>query len=193
MIKFENVTFAYRNSQGEVTPVFENLSLEIPDSGITAVIAPSGVGKTTLLRLLAGLEKPDDGAVTVSPEGAKTAYVFQEQRLLPWFSALENIRTVCGVSDETALSMLNDLGIDTELAAKRPAELSGGQRQRVCLSRALLFEGDILLLDEPFTGLDSENREIVIGKIKEFAESKPVILVSHIKDDINIADKVIEL
>ena len=187
MIEFKNVTFAYENE-----PVFENLSLEIPDSGITAVIAPSGVGKTTLLRLIAGLEKPQDGSVD-APAGMRVAYVFQEQRLLPWFSALENIKAACGADEEKIIALLSKFGIDAELWQKRPGELSGGQRQRVCLARALLRDGDILLLDEPFTGLDEENRETVIKEIKKYAENKPVVLVSHIKEDINIADKVIEL
>ena len=76
---------------------------------------------------------------------------------------------------------------------KRPSELSGGQRQRVCLSRALLFDSDILLLDEPFTGLDDKNREIVQQEIKEYARKKPVVLVSHVEEDLEIADKKIEL
>lgn len=190
MITFKNVTFGYENAEA---PVFENLSVEIPDSGITAVIAPSGVGKTTFLRLVAGLEKPDAGEVEIAKKDARVGFVFQEQRLLPWYSALENIRAVCTVYEDDAVALLAELGIGEELYSKRPGELSGGQRQRVCLARALLFDPDILLLDEPFSGLDEENREIIVKKVKEFAEKRPVVLVSHIKEDINIADKVIEL
>jgi ABC-type nitrate/sulfonate/bicarbonate transport system ATPase subunit len=190
VISFKNVTFGYPNTEA---PVFENLSAQIPDSGITAVIAPSGVGKTTFLRLIAGLEKPDAGSVEITPKEARAAFVFQEQRLLPWYSAIENIRAVCSVSDADAAALLTELGIGADLQVKRPGELSGGQRQRVCLARALLFNPDILLLDEPFSGLDSENRETVVEKIREFAKTRPVVLVSHINEDIKIADKVIEL
>lgn len=190
MISFKNVTFGYPNTE---TPVFENLSAEIPDSGITAVIAPSGVGKTTFLRLIAGLEKPDAGSVEIAKKSARAAFVFQEQRLLPWYSALENIKAVCSVSDADAAALLAELGIGADLQGKRPGELSGGQRQRVCLARALLFDPDILLLDEPFSGLDRENRETVVEKVREFAKTRPVVLVSHINEDIKIADKVIEL
>lgn len=177
-----------------MTQVFDNLSLEIPDNGITAVVAPSGVGKTTLLKLIAGLLSPDSGKIkTTAGEGMRVADVFQEQRLLPWYSAFENVKVVTKRPDGEIKDFLSKLGITDDLQKKRPSELSGGQRQRVCLSRALLFDSDILLLDEPFTGLDDKNREIVQQEIKEYARKKPVVLVSHVEEDLEIADKKIEL
>ncbi len=187
MIKFENVSFAY-----EGTPVFENLSLEIPDAGITALIAPSGRGKTTLLRLVAGLEVPTSGRITGLPE--RVSYVFQEQRLLPWYSALQNIKAVLpAVSDDKILRVFDELGLGADVVSKRPGELSGGQRQRISIARALLSEGDAILLDEPFSGLDEENRNKVILRVKTLAEIKPVVLVSHAKEDMFQSDRIIEL
>lgn len=197
MIHFKNVSFSYKDNKKKekmMTQVFDNLSLEIPDNGITAVVAPSGVGKTTLLKLIAGLLSPDSGKIkTTSGEGMRVADVFQEQRLLPWYSAFENVKVVTKRPDGEIKDFLSKLGITDDLQKKRPSELSGGQRQRVCLSRALLFDSDILLLDEPFTGLDDKNREIVQQEIKEYARKKPVVLVSHVEEDLEIADKKIEL
>ena len=197
MIHFKNVSFSYKDNKKKektMTQVFDNLSLEIPDNGITAVVAPSGVGKTTLLKLIAGLLSPDSGKIkTTAGEGMRVADVFQEQRLLPWYSAFENVKVVTKRPDGEIKAFLSKLGITDELQKKRPSELSGGQRQRVCLSRALLFDSDILLLDEPFTGLDDKNREIVQQEIKEYARKKPVVLVSHVEEDLEIADKKIEL
>ena len=197
MIHFKNVSFSYKDNKKKEkmrTQVFDNLSLEIPDNGITAVVAPSGVGKTTLLKLIAGLLSPDSGKIkTTSGEGMRVADVFQEQRLLPWYSAFENVKVVTKRPDGEIKAFLSKLGITDDLQKKRPSELSGGQRQRVCLSRALLFDSDILLLDEPFTGLDDKNREIVQQEIKEYARKKPVVLVSHVEEDLEIADKKIEL
>jgi len=198
VIHFKNVSFSYKDNKKKEkmrTQVFDNLSLEIPDNGITAVVAPSGAfGKTTLLKLIAGLLSPDSGKIkTTSGEGMRVADVFQEQRLLPWYSAFENVKVVTKRPDGEIKAFLSKLGITDELQKKRPSELSGGQRQRVCLSRALLFDSDILLLDEPFTGLDDKNREIVQQEIKEYARKKPVVLVSHVEEDLEIADKKIEL
>lgn len=187
MIKFENVSFSY-----DSTPVFENLSLEVPNTGITVLVAPSGRGKTTLLRLVAGLEIPSYGRILGLPE--RVSYVFQEQRLLPWYTALQNIRAVSpGVSDEMIAELFSEFGLDGTILDKRPGELSGGQRQRVCIARALLADSDAILLDEPFSGLDEENRDKVLLKIKSISKSKPVILVSHTKEDVLESDKIIEL
>lgn len=201
MIVFKDVSFSYKNQHVASdnadlmsTTVFENLNLVIPDTGITAVIAPSGIGKTTLLRLIAGLEVPGLGEIKGGGgEGIRVSYVFQEQRLLPWYTAFENVKVATKRTDDEISAFLNEFGITPELSKKRPSELSGGQRQRVCLARALLFESDVLLLDEPFTGLDTDNRLIALKKIKEYALTKPVVLVSHVSEDIAVADKVIEI
>lgn len=145
MIKFENVCFSFGDK-----PVFENLTLTLPDRCV--LIAPSGRGKTTLLRLAAGLLKPDSGKISGVPE--KISFLFQDDRLLPWFSARKNIEAVLprGHEDEVA-GYLRAVEL-SEFAEKLPDELSGGQRRRVSLARALACGGDLLILDEPFKGLD---------------------------------------
>ncbi len=187
MIRLKNISFDYGK-----THVLTNINMDIPDNGITAIISPSGGGKTSLLRILAGLEVQKSGSVAGMPE--KISYVFQEQRLLPWFSALENVAVVNpDKGRDSAAKILSDFGLTEELYLKRPGELSGGERQRVCIARALFYDGDILLLDEPFNGLDRETLKPVIKKIKEYSENKAVVLVSHNQEDILSADKVVKL
>lgn len=184
MIEIKNVTFAH---------VFENLNLVFPDKGIAAIIAPSGNGKTTLLNLISGLLTPERGEIVITPQDAKISYVFQDQRLLPWYTVLKNISVVTDRSLDEIKTCLLKLGIGEDLWDKKPDELSGGECQRVCLARAFLFGGDILLLDEPFTGLDADNRQKAVLLIKEISKDKLVILVSHIAEDIELADEEIFL
>lgn len=134
---------------GEHT-VFDHFSCDIPLDGNTVLRGASGAGKTTLLRVLAGLYKPDAGTVR-GAEALRISLVFQEDRLLPWYTALDNVALV---SDRTnAERMLLQLGLEGFLHEK-PAALSGGMKRRVAIARALAYGGDLLLLDEPFTGLD---------------------------------------
>lgn len=182
MIEIKNVTFK---------KIYENLNLTIPDTGITALIAPSGFGKTTLLNLISGLLEPSSGEIVSS--GAKISYVFQDQRLLPWYTALKNISIVTKKSSDEIEDCLLKLGITQDLWNKHPDEISGGERQRICLARALLSDSDVLLLDEPFNGLDAENRQKAATLVREFSKEKAVVLVSHIAEDIDIADSVINL
>lgn len=187
MIEIKNLSFSYGDEE-----VLHDLSLTVPDRGITAIIAPSGHGKTTLLRLLTGLEETKVGTITGVPN--KVSYVFQEDRLLPWFSALDNLLAVDPEGSEAEASeLLFEFGIVPELQRKTPEELSGGQRRRVCIARALFYGGDLLILDEPFTGLDVSSRDLVLTRIREYAMGRSVILVSHIKEDIEIADLTIEI
>lgn len=139
--------------------------------------APSGAGKTTLLRILLGLEQPDRGEV-LAPPGTRWSAVFQEDRLLEHLDARDNLRFVLGTVSPEALSLLEALGLG-DVGGKAVAEYSGGMRRRLALARALLAPFDVLLLDEPFTGLDQENRARALAAIRETAGVRPVLLVTH--------------
>lgn len=164
--------------------VIEHFTLEFPDRGITVLMAPSGAGKTTLLRIIAGLEKPDSG--TVDFQGDRVAVVFQEARLFPWLTAAENITAAAGVSRERAAALLEEFHMGTELDLY-PAELSGGMQRRVALARAFAY-GGALLLDEPFNGLDEELVREIMGKIKAYAKSQPVLLVTHNQEEARLTE-----
>ena len=156
-------------------PVLENVSFTA-GPGVTCVMAPSGAGKTTLLRILLGLERPDSGSV---PEGVRWSAVFQEDRLLEHLDAMGNLHFVLGAAlDEPAAdALLAELGLG-DTAGKPVREFSGGMKRRLALARALLAPSDALALDEPFTGLDEENRARCLALIRRAAE-KPVLLVTH--------------
>ena len=159
--------------------------------GVTCIMAPSGTGKTTLLRILLGLEQPDSGNVTRCSWSA----VFQEDRLLENLNAMENLRFILGsaLDEPRALALLERLGLGT-VGTKKVREYSGGMKRRLALARALLAESDALALDEPFTGLDEENREKCLDCIREAAQEKPVLLVTHdIADAQGLAANIIRI
>lgn len=187
-IQLLNVCKAY----GQQT-VLQNFSCIIPGGSVCAVMAPSGTGKTTLLRLLLGLERPDSGSILGIPN--KKAALFQEDRLCMNLSAETNIRMVTGrqVSREQITSLLNRLGLENE---KKPvSELSGGMRRRTALARALLCSSELLVLDEPFTGLDEENRLLAADAILEYRNSRTLIFVTHRQEDLSLlgAEQVVRL
>lgn len=159
--------------------------------GVTCLFGPSGCGKTTLLRLLAGLELPDAGKVE---RIGRVSMVFQEDRLLPWQNARENLLavrdTLCAQEAELLLS---DLGLAGE-ENKYPHELSGGMKRRVAIARALAFAGDILLLDEPFRGLDHSVREHVMEQVRAVCQNSLVVLVTHDRQEaVSLSDTVLML
>ena len=172
--------------------VLENVSFEA-GVGVTCLMAPSGSGKTTLLRILLGLETADSGAVYDPP--ARWSTVFQEDRLLEHLDAMENLRFALGrdLNEAAALEMLARLGLDGE-GNKAVEDYSGGMKRRLALARALLAPSDALALDEPFTGLDGENRERAIACIRRAAREKPVLLVTHEEADATgLAARIIRL
>ena len=138
----------------------------------------SGIGKTTLLRIIAGLTKPDLGTVTGAP--GKIAFVFQEDRLCEDFSAVSNIRLVTGRSmpAEDIIRHLGELEL-SESAMLPVRDLSGGMKRRVALARAVCSGPDLLILDEPFKGLDPDLKLKVIEYIKRHTAGKTVICVTH--------------
>ncbi len=181
-ISFENVSFSYGK-----TSVLKEVTWRLPDSGVICLWGASGCGKTTALRLLAGLEKPANGkAGGVN----RVAMVFQEDRLLPWRTALENV-TLTGADVMMARELLTTLGLTEEEMAAYPVHLSGGQQRRVALVRALAAQSDLLLLDEPFNGLDEGTWQDVVPLIRQAAESRPVVLVTHIREQVQALDAAV--
>ena len=153
--------------------VLDHVSLTLESGGTACLMAPSGRGKTTLLRCIAGLETPDSGQITDLPE--RIAYVFQEDRLCDGFSAVDNIRLVTGKA-------LGEGEIRRHL--DQPVrELSGGMRRRVVISRAVCFGADLLLLDEPFKGLDDEARQQTADYILRHRGAAAILCVTHDRED----------
>ena len=159
--------------------------------GVTCVMAPSGTGKTTLLRILLGLEQADKGHVT----RCRWSAVFQEDRLLEQLDAMDNLRFVLGggFDEKTAKILLERLNLG-DVGEKKVRDFSGGMKRRLALARALLSPSDALALDEPFTGLDADNRARCLECIREAAEQRTVLLVTHdIADAEALGRKVIKL
>lgn len=174
-ISFERVCFSY-----DKMPIFHDVTWQLPECGIVCLWGASGCGKTTALRLLAGLEKPISGKVS---DVKRVAMVFQEDRLLPWCTALENVMLI-GAEETVAYELLMALGLTVEEMTALPSHLSGGQQRRVALARALAADSDLLLLDEPFNGLDEDTWQDVIPLLRKVAESRPIVLVTHIREQV---------
>lgn len=180
-VRIKNISKTYGEKQ-----VLSQLSKEFPAGETTVIMGASGCGKTTLLRILLGLEMPDSGEVTGMPE--KVSVLFQEDRLCEDISAYENIALVLErkrtraqkdaqrrkIEQEAA-----QVGITAEDLTQNVMELSGGMRRRIALLRALLYDADCVILDEPFKGLDAATKQIVMQYVKEKTAGKTTFLVTH--------------
>ena len=180
--------------------VLDDVSLTFEAGKVTAVMGPSGQGKTTLARIIAGLEKADSGKILVGPSEAgdgsrtcRTAFLFQEDRLMPWLNIYDNI-AIGGGDSNRIKELARQLEIETELW-KLPDELSGGQRHRAALARTFADDTPLMILDEPFRGLDAALKERIIDRLWESETAgKTVLLITHSAEDADrLADKVIEL
>lgn len=159
--------------------VFDRFSISFPDSGVVLVSGESGIGKTTLLRVLSGLLKPDSGMVSGLAD-RKISFVFQEPRLLEHLTALQNVAIVSDMGK--ARRLLSELNLEKEMNQKAAA-LSGGQKQRVSVARAFAYSKDVVLLDEPFTGLDEQNKKRVADMI---STARLAIVVTHEASDVEL-------
>ena len=167
------------NASFNGSDVLKDFSVELPDAGRVCFFGPSGCGKTTLLRAVSD---------RLTAAGMKVAWVFQEDRLLPWSTAFENA-AISGAKKEEVTALLDAFGL-SDAAKKRPAELSGGMRRKTALVRALAFGGDALILDEPFKGLDEASRAAAVALIREKGP-EIILLVTHDREEAEmLADSI---
>ena len=162
--------------------VLDRLNWRFPGGQISCVQGPSGCGKTTLLRLIAGLEAPDSGEIR-GADGKKISAVFQENRLLENLTAEKNILLTArpGFTRTDARKLLNELGL-SDTAQRRTCELSGGMQRRVAVARALAADYELLLLDEPLTGLDDDARLRVLRRIQADLKGRTAVWITHDPD-----------
>lgn len=168
------------------TKLFSQLTVTFESGKVSAISGRSGSGKTTLLRIIAGLEAADHGSVQL--DSKKLAAVFQDDVLVGSFTPVKNISFAVGkaADKEAILESIGELGL-SDSASKKCSELSGGMRRRVSLARAILADADIILLDEPFKGLDESTKDATIEYVRKMTAGKTVILVTH---DLTEADKM---
>ena len=187
----KSLNFSYQSEE-----VFKDLNLNFNSGILNLVSGPSGSGKTTLLNLIAGLEKPSSGLIMldddvqssndkfIEPENRNIGFIFQDFALFPHLNIKQNIEFSGNRNEELLNKLINKLSIANHLS-KYPHELSGGQQQRVSIARALFSEPKILLIDEPISNQDKNNKIEIIKIISDFTKDKEVvcILVSH--EEIN--------
>ncbi len=172
-IVVKNLTKAFGEQR-----VLRDLSVVFRGGEVTCIEGPSGCGKTTLLRLIAGLETPDGGTIEGVPD--RIACVFQEDRLCEDFTAAANVKLATGrtMPAEEIVSHLEEIGLGDSLS-KPVREFSGGMKRRVAIVRAVCYRGDLLILDEPFKGLDEELRARVMDYVKKYSAGKTILCVTH--------------
>ncbi|MFD1465651.1 ABC transporter ATP-binding protein [Lapidilactobacillus mulanensis] len=180
-------------------PVLNDLNLTFKAGEFVAIVGQSGGGKSTLLRLLAGLDEPTKGSITESGEqvegiNRQARVMFQDDRLLPWQTVLENIKLGTTDKSDLALKTLSLVGL-ADFAETFPDKLSGGQKQRVALARALVAQPQLLLLDEPLGALDALTRLNMQELIEHVWQKSPeltMILVTHdVEESVRLADRIL--
>ncbi len=213
IIRTEHAAKAYKT--GEVTTTaLKDVSLEIPQGSFTCIVGPSGHGKSTLMHLIGGLDRPSAGTVHIADieisrisnndlailRGKRVGFVFQFFNLLQGLSAIENVEIammLAGVSEREqrarAEKLLDLVGL-AEKAGAKPGQLSGGQQQRVAIARALANDPDILLMDEPTGNLDSAAEAEVLDLLQELhRQGKTVVIVTHSDEVARRAGRVIRV
>lgn len=204
-IDIKNVSKSFITKEKGDFQAIENVDLHIDDGELICLLGPSGCGKTTLLRIVAGLEKPEIGEVydhngLVTGPNKDRGFIFQQYSLFPWLTVLDNVMFGLNLSGkskednlEAAKRYLDRVGL-SDFKDSYPHELSGGMKQRVAIIRSLLNHTPILLMDEPFSAVDMQNRhslqEQLIGVWKRF--NSTILFVTHDVDEaIYLADRIV--
>lgn len=185
-ITIDKLNKAYGEKQ-----VLRDFSARLPMGETTVIMGPSGCGKTTLLNILLGFQSPDSGTIENLPD--RVSAVFQEDRLCEDFSALSNVSMVLTEKSPRPAELLAALGLEQEL--KKPVRtLSGGMKRRVSIARALCYDGDLLILDEAFKGLDEDTRKAVMEVVRRETAGKTVIAVTHDPEEAQfLSDNIIKM
>ncbi len=208
-ISVEGVSKWFPSADGTPLHVLEDISLEVREHSVLAILGASGCGKSTLLNIISGLLKPDRGRVSINgvpsesfTDWRSVSYMFQEDRLLPWRTACRNVEFAleAGATSKAerrrrALEALQLVGLEG-FADAFPYQLSGGMRSRVALARSLVLEPCILLMDEPFSRLDALTRSLMHDELLRIREMKKItiVFVTHdVEESVVLADNVVVL
>ncbi|RCW77255.1 ABC transporter ATP-binding protein [Saliterribacillus persicus] len=192
------------NSRGETVKALDEITMKIPDHKFISIIGPSGCGKSTLFNIISGLDQPSDGELLIDKEEASgtsglVGYMLQKDLLLPWRTILENVilgMEIIGIpkkeAKEKAIPLLHRYGLKG-FEYSYPSQLSGGMRQRAALLRTILYDRDVILLDEPFGALDAQTRanmqEWLLDLWDDF--QKTILFITHdIDESIYLSDEV---
>ena len=180
-IEFININKAFNGEK-----IFHDFNATIKMNQITSIMGESGIGKTTLINILLGIEKPDSGEI-IGIENKRVSAVFQEDRLCEEFDCIQNLRLVCdkNISDNELTKSLEDLGLG-DAVNKKVSTLSGGMKRRLAIGRALVFGGDIIIMDEPFKGLDKELYDKIVQLVVENTRNKTLIIITHSLEEAKI-------
>ena len=212
LYKLKNINLNYLLN-GNNIKILKNINFEIKKNERIAIIGESGSGKTSLLMLMSGLEKPTNGSIVFDKEDLskinekrrteirrkKIGLIFQQFYLIPNYSALENVMFPMQINKinnekEKAISILEDFGL-VNRKNNLPSELSGGEQQRVAIARAISFDPEIVLADEPTGNLDRKNTELVSNLLLEYSRKKKIclILVTHNMNLARKCDRIMKL
>ncbi len=214
LLEVRGLSKSYRDAAVPVA-VFEALDLEVESGEMVAVVGPSGIGKSTLLHLLGGLDRPDSGTISIDGRSITTmssdqlsrfrnrnvGFVFQFHHLLPEFTAAENVampgwigRVPRKAALDSAAGLLGELGL-SQRSQHYPSQLSGGEQQRVAIARALLASPLLLLADEPTGNLDAETSDLVFDLMRECHQKRKLtsVIVTHNRELASRCDRIYEM
>ena len=216
VLRAEHIAKSFDNEAGDgKLEILKDVNLSVALSGMVAIVGSSGCGKSTMLHILGGLDRPNSGEVywnkepvySLKPDklaefrNSNVGFVFQFHHLLPEFTALENVMMpafIGGVIQKTAemkaTALLDRFGLDSRLG-HRPSQLSGGEQQRVSMARALMNDPSVILADEPTGNLDEKNTELILSMLFELREDRDlsIVLITHEHDIANRCDSTYTL